>query len=186
MNKKFLIIILTVVIITTACSFNQKKNENNNLTPLTVKELYDFELIRADWTEEQFQESDFQKKINLAGEIVYFNDIVEYVFLNSDTPSSVKVSGATEGKGPRGIAVGSTFEEVLALFPQDHDWEKSAYGEFYGKVYETEEFEPMGRVSLPNGEKRITISTEEGYPFIQINFKNDIVENYIIYLIDVH
>ena len=183
---RFLIIVLTVVSFATACSFNQKKNENNNLTPLTAKELYDFELIRDDWTETQFQELGLQKKTNLAGEIIYYNEFIEYVFRDSETPTAVRVVGISDIKGPRGIAVGSTFDEVLSLFPQDHDWKKSPFGEFYGKVYETEEFEPMGRVSTYNDTKRITLAPEEIYPFIQINFKDDIVQNYVIYLIDVH
>lgn len=186
---RYLFLIFTIAFIATACSNYQKKNENNNLTPLTplaAKELYDFELIRGDWTETQFQELGMQKKTNLADEIIYYNEFIEYVFLDSETPTAVMVFGISDIKGPRGIAVGSTFDEVLALFPQDHDWKKSSFGEFYGKVYETEEFEPMGRVSTYNDTKRITLAPEEIYPFIQINFKNDIVQNYVIYLIDVH
>lgn len=159
----------------------------NDSTYLSAAELNSFELLRADWTTDQMEELGLQKDINEpAGETTYFNDVIKYVYslYFSETPLlfSVTVLGPCEVDGPRGISIGDTFEEVLTLFPQEKDWEKSLRGEFYGLLYEgAERQEPTGYVHGSNGMKTITITTARN-PWIRFEFKDDILVSYSISL----
>ncbi|KRE51508.1 hypothetical protein [Paenibacillus sp. Soil522] len=100
---------------------------------LTEQEIYDFELLRSDWTKEQIGVLGLKKEVNEgAGETYFSNELVKYIFfdyIEETTPAVVDVFG--ESVGPRGISVGDTFDDVMALFPQDEDWRSNVYGTHY-------------------------------------------------------
>mgnify|MGYP003603174701 FL=1 len=143
--------------------------------------------MHPDWTKEQFEDIGLKKEVNdLAGEIVYSSQCVKYLFRGTETPTAVTVYALCDVDTPRNINIGDSFDKVLSLFPQEKNWENSKFGEFYGQSYETDQHEPTGAVGSFNGERMITLTTENVYPFIQIYFKDDRVESYRIFLIDAH
>lgn len=105
-------------------------SETNAPVPavLTEQDIYDFELLRSDWSKEQMEELGLEKEVNVpAGETYYSNDFIRYTYFDyveEVTPAVVHVYG--EYPGPRGISVGNHFDDVLALFPQDEDWRSNA------------------------------------------------------------
>lgn len=187
MTSKKLLIVISLIIFTTlifsSCKNNEKKQEQttNTIEPriFTVEEIYNFELLRSDWTKEQMEKANFKKKDNEPnGWTTYCDDNIEYVYYDwfeSKTPEVIAVYGTYEG--PRGIKIGDKFEDVLSKFPQEKDWKKSTFGEFYGTIYETEQWEPVGGIRNEE-EKHITLHSKQGGPFYTIYFKNDIVTHY--------
>ncbi|MGM0885271.1 MAG: hypothetical protein ACQEXQ_30040 [Bacillota bacterium] len=154
---------------------------------LTEQEIYDFELLRSDWTKEQIGVLGLKKEVNEgAGETYFSNELVKYIFfdyIEETTPAVVDVFG--ESVGPRGISVGDTFDDVMTLFPQDEDWRSNAYGVFYGQ-YDKYKERPIGMTGYvstdDNGDKYITFTTEKS-PWMRIFFQGDVVTHYTIYLI---
>lgn len=154
---------------------------------LTEQEIFDFELLRSDWTKEQMIEFGLKKEVNdLGGETSFSNDVVKYIYFDyfeETTPAIVDVFG--ECVGPRGISVGDTFDDVMGLFPQDEDWRSNAYGVFYGQYDKYKEI-PIGLTGYvstdDNGDKKITFTTEKS-PWMRIFFQGDVVTHYTIYLI---
>jgi len=132
-------------------------------TPLLQSELQDFELLHEDWTEEQMMTAGLNQRLYPSGFRVYYNDSVNYQYGspygNDRTPDTLTVYGPIDIAGPRKISIGDTFEEVLAKFPQEQD------------------------ASELNDTKRITLVPAEGLPFLQIDFKNDKLTEYRIYMI---
>ena len=162
----------------------QEPQMNGNLTVMTADELNQFELLRANWTEDQMIQSGLEKQANeLAGERTYSNQSVTYsygnIYGNNKTPDFVDVHGTIDGKGPRDIAVGDTFDGVLNKFPREKDWRTSENGEFYGKVSK-ESVVPTGFVS--DNKKEIIIWPQEQVPRLVIFFKDGAVEHYTIYI----
>ncbi|WP_066495546.1 hypothetical protein [Abyssisolibacter fermentans] len=190
MTSKKLLIVISLIIFTTlifsSCKNNEKKKEQTTNTFVeprifSVEEIYNFELLRSDWTKEQMDKANFKKKDNEPnGWTTYCDDNIEYIYYDwfeSKTPEVIAVYG--EYEGPRGIKIGDKFEDVLYKFPQEKDWKKSTFGEFYGTIYETEQWEPVGNVGIRNEEeKHITLHSKQGGPFYTIYFKNDIVTHY--------
>jgi hypothetical protein len=156
------------------------------IEPLTQAELKDFPLLREDWTEAQMLDAGLNQRIYPAGFRVYYNDSVNYQFGspygNGLTPDSLRVYGLIEVAGPRKICVGDSFEEVLAKFPEEQDWRTSENGLFYGQMIK-DQYTAHGHAYEFNDTKRITLAPSEGLPFIQIDFKNDILTEYRIYFI---
>lgn len=152
-----------------------------------IQEIYDFELLRSDWTKEQMEELGLKKEVNEgAGETYFSNELIKYIYfdyIEETTPAVVDVFG--ECVGPRGISVGDTFDDVMALFPQDEDWRSNAYGLFYGQFdkYKERPIGFTGYVSTDdNGDKEITFTTDKS-PWMRIFFQGDVVTHYTIYLI---
>ena len=166
----------------------QEPQTGEDLTTLTADELYEFELLRADWTEEQLLELGLNKEVNdLTGERIYSNEYIKYsygnIYGNNKTPDLLDVFGKCDVQGPRGIAVGDTFDSVLNKFPQEKDWRTSENGEFYGEVSK-ELVVPTGLVSKNenNKEIKIVIWPQEQVPRLIIFFNNGIVDHYTIYI----
>lgn len=156
---------------------------------MTEQDIFDFELLRKDWTKEQMEELGLEKKVNeAAGETIYSNDYISYTYTFRGTddalPGIIDVFGET-ADGPRGISVGDTFEDVMALFPQDEDWQNNTFGLFYGQFDKYKE-RPIGSAGYvymnENGEKDITLTTGT-YTWMRIFFQEDVVTHYTIYLI---
>lgn len=154
---------------------------------LTEQEIYDFELLRSDWTKEKMEELGLNKEVNDGGGETYFsNELVKYIYfdyIEETTPAVVDVFG--ECVGPRGINIGDTFDEVMAQFPQVEDWRSNANGVFYGQFdkYKERPIGFSGYVSTDeNGDKEITFTTDKS-PWMRIFFQGDVVTHYTIYLI---
>ncbi|HVI41759.1 MAG TPA: hypothetical protein VM577_13995 [Anaerovoracaceae bacterium] len=65
----------------------------------------------------------------------------------SETPVFVTVKGPIDVQGPRGIAVGDTFESIIAKFPQEKDWQLIYNGEVYGdQAVDMEAQEPCASI----------------------------------------
>ena len=160
---------------------------NNFSTKLTSKELNKLEFLRADWTENQMLGDGFELKQNNEFDRIYSKGCVEYhygnEFGNGETPDWVSVSGSIDVPGPRLIAVGDRFEDVILKFPNEENWEESEKGEIYGK-YEDNDDQPyqMGSVRESGDTKVISVYPEEGIPCLFIYFKNDVVVSYKIEL----
>ncbi len=162
---------------------------NPSASVLSSQEIYDLEFLRADWSKEQMQNTGLEKQVNdLAGETSYFDENIKYIYIDyfeEKTPGVIDVFG--EYPGPKGFHVGDTFEDVLALFPQDEDWENNESGVFYGmydpKSHGKFDMGSYGYVATYNGEKEITLVTENVYPFLRIFFKGDVVSHFTFYLI---
>lgn len=158
---------------------------------MTKQEVFAFNLLRHDWTKEQMVELGLKKEVNdLGGETYFSNDIVKYIYFDArsveTTPAVVDVFG--DHPGPRGIRVGDTFEEVMALFPQYKDWKSTANGVFYGEYdpdAEQDTWGPSGYVTQDDGNKDISILTDV-YPFVRIFFKDDVLTHYTFFLISAH
>lgn len=154
---------------------------------LTEQDIYDFDLLRADWSKDKMEEIGLKKEVNDgAGETNYSNEIVKYTYFDyfeEATPAVVHVFG--DHPGPRGISVGDTFDEVMSLFPQNEDWKTNSYGVFYGQFDKYKEY-PIGLTGYvrtdDNGDKAITFTTENS-PWMRIFFQGDEVKNYTIYLL---
>ncbi|WDV48141.1 hypothetical protein PV797_10685 [Clostridiaceae bacterium M8S5] len=185
--KKTSIIMIVIITHLIVCSCNGNVNkdkvtsENKKAKIFIAKEIYEFKLLRSDWTKEQMEKEDFKKKDDEPeGWTTYCDDGVEYLYYDwfeSKTPEVITVYGKHEG--PRGIKIGDKFEEVLSKFPQEKDWKKSDYGEFYGTIYDTDQWEPTGNVGIRNEEeKHITLHSKQGGPFFTIYFRNNIVSQY--------
>jgi len=154
---------------------------------LTEQDLYDFELLRFDWTKEQMEELGLEKKVNDgAGETTYSNDYISYSYLDyweENAPGIIDVFG--ECDGPRDISVGDKFDDVMALFPQDEDWRSNANGVFYGQFdkYKERPIGSTGYVSTDDsGDKAITFTTDKS-AWMRMFFQGDEVTHYTIYLI---
>lgn len=154
---------------------------------LTEQDIYDFELLRSDWTKEQMGELGLKKEVNdLGGETYFSNELVEYIYFDyfeEKTPAIVDVFG--ECVGPRGNNIGDTFDDVMAMFPQDEDWRSNAHGVFYGQFdkYKERTIGFTGYVSTDeNGDKDITLTTDKSL-WMRIFFQGDVVTHYTIYLI---
>lgn len=190
MRNKILIIICFLTIVFTITSCRQAETDPPTQPPkLSSKEILDFSLLRKDWTEQQMQEAGLQKTVTNAGEIIYYDGNISYTLDEySGVPRCVEIYGECDEELPRGLYVGQSFEDVLASFPAEKDWQKDPNKIFYGKHYETDEHEPTGRVSAYEVDgyiiKMITITTEDVFPFLQIYFdKNDKIEKIRIYFI---
>ncbi|NIK80588.1 hypothetical protein FHS15_005779 [Paenibacillus castaneae] len=168
-------------------------SETNIPSPevMTKQEIFDFDLIRSDWTKEQMAELGLKKEVNdLGGETYFSNDVVKYIYFDArsieTTPAVVDVFG--DHPGPRGIRVGDTFEEVMALFPQNENWKSNANGVFYGQYdpdAEQDTWGPSGYVTQDNGNREISILTDV-YPFVRLFFKDDVLTHYTFFLIAAH
>jgi len=199
--NKILLVLIASVLFLYACSStdnsdtgktNEQQNPgsqeqtNKSAAALTANELFEFELLRADWTDEQMINLGLKKEVNeLAGERTYSNESVMYsygnIYGNNKTPDWMDVYGVIDVKGPRDIAVGDSFEDVLKKFPQQKDWKTSPNGEFYGEVSK-ENYIPTGIV-IENGDaKKIIVWPQDGVPSLHIFFKDDKVEHYTIYI----
>lgn len=164
--------------------------ETTPLPKITSKEIYEQEYLRADWTKDQMEDFGFESKINEpGGETYYFDEHIKYIYFdwyNEITPVMVEVYG--EYHGPRGFSVGDTFDDVLALFPQEVDWQSSTNGVFYGHFDpDGEQFDNAmsGHVLIQGddpGEKQINILTDV-LPGLRIFFENDIVTHFTFFLI---
>lgn len=190
MRDKILIIICLLTIVFTAVSCGQAETDPSAQPPkLSSKEILEFSLLRKDWTEQQMQEAGLQKTVTNAGEIFYYDGNISYALDEySGVPRCVEIFGECDEELPRGLYVGQSFEDVLASFPAEKDWQKDPNKIFYGKHYETDEHEPTGRVSAyeVDGDiiKMITLTTEDVFPFLQIYFdKHDKIEKIRIYFI---
>ena len=155
------------------------------LSYFSVEEIFDFPLIRSDWSKEQMEKAGLSKDTLGEDETYYFDDTVRYTYFDwrpeSTTPGSVNIFG--HYTGPRGIKVGDSFQEVLSRFPNEKDWKTSEFGEFYGKINETEEKEPFGSVTvIDNGEIWLTLSPAGYGPFFRVFFEDDKVTHYTFYL----
>jgi hypothetical protein len=166
----------------------EESQTGEDLTKLTADELYNFELLRADWTEEQMLKLGLTKEVNdLTGERTYSNEYIKYsfgnIYGNNETPDLVDVYGKTDVQGPRGITVGDTFDNVLKKFPQEKDWRKSVNGEFYGEVSK-DSVVPTGLVSEIESvkETKIVIWPQGQVPRLVVFLKNGVVDHYTIYI----
>jgi len=161
--------------------------------PLTKQEIYDVDVFNADWTHEQMESIGLIRK-SYEGSMYscYDNKSIVYGYLDfefnslsysTSTPWIIKVLG-DDIIGPRGLRIGNTFEEVMALFPQEQDWEINEEGVVFYGTYINEPDEPAlpyGKITTYNGFKQIDISTENG-PFIRMDFPEDILTQYTIYM----
>lgn len=165
------------------------------LPALSSQELFDLPYLRADWTKDQMeQQLGLEKSANDgAGETYYSDDRSKYVyfdFYNAVTPAVVDVYG--DYPGPRGFRVGDTFDEVMALFPQEKDWKSSPDGVFYGSFHHDAEYFDnavsayVSTESNVNGDPEITFITEGVYPFMRVFFEGNVVSHFTIFLIDAH
>ena len=141
MNKiAYLLVILLIFCSCSISNSDRQMNEPIEVNPLigtgeeyhlsyfSEEEIFDFPLLRSDWSKEQM-------------------------------------------------------EEVLSLFPNEKDWKTSEFGEFYGKVKETEEKEPFGSITVTsNGEIWLTLSPAGYGPFLRVFFTDDKVTHYTFYL----
>ena len=152
------------------------------------EEIEGFPLLRSDWSKAQMEELGLRKETLRNDETYYFDDTIRYTFFEDarfglEKPAVVDVYGQLEG--PRGINKGDDFNDVLRLFPVEKDWKTSAFGEFYGQIHETEEWEPFGSVGvIGDNEKTITVSPTGHAPFLRIFFTDDKVTHYTFYLVD--
>ena len=155
----------------------------NRLGIFIENEMYDFPLLRADWTKGQIEELGLHKEVR-DGTTYYFDETIRYIILDwysSTTPDIIEVYGQYEG--PRGIRVGDSFDKVINLFPIVKDWETSEFGEFYGKIYETEHWEPYGNVAVVSDvEKNLTVTPTGHAPWFRVFFTDDVVTHYTFYL----
>ena len=159
--------------------------DEDQLSYFSEEEIFDFPLLRSDWSKEQMEKAGLSKDTLREDETYYFDDNVRYTYFDwwpeSTTPCSVDIFG--HYTGPRGIEVGDDFKEVLSLFPNEKDWKTSEFGEFYGKIYETEEKEPFGSITvINNGEIWLTLSPAGYGPFLRVFFTDDKVTHYTFYL----
>ena len=124
-----------------------------------------------------------------SGDTCYYNESIAYTYFDfsslsysTSTPLSITVFGE-DITGPRGWRIGDTFEEVMALFPQEQDWESNEDGVFYG-TYISEPDEPSkppGRITTYDGYKTMDIITGAG-SFIRMDFPDDILTQYTVYM----
>lgn len=160
---------------------------------LLKTEITGLEYIRADLTRVQMDESGLEKEVNELGAETYYHD-GDITYLYSDWPEeaekhfAVIVNGKFEG--PRGIAIGDTFDEVMALFPQENDCTSDDHCIFYGQLDPEggHMYDVMTGVVSPQygGYVDIIITTEDGFPFIRLNFENDTLSRFNIYLIPLY
>ncbi|MDQ6420815.1 stalk domain-containing protein [Paenibacillus sp. LHD-117] len=156
---------------------------------LTKQEMYDFQFLRADWTKERFEKlGSFEKVVNEPGaETTYRDEDIRYIFMDRfsaiTTPSVIEVYG--DVPGPRGIRVGDSFDEVLALFTQDDVWKSNELGLFFGQFDSKES--PIGGTGyvsvFENGQKEITLISEDIIPFFRIFMKDDVVTHYTFFMV---
>jgi hypothetical protein len=169
---------------------SQPKDQTREI--FTQQEIYGVEVFHANWTKGQMDDLGLTKKVyESAGLTCYYNDSIAYSYLDFDldsegslasTPLSIKVFGE-DITGPREWRIGDTFEEVMALFPQEQDWESNQDGVFYGTyISETDEPKmPAGKITTDSGFKQIDIITSEG-SFIRMDFPDDVLTQYEIYM----
>ena len=160
---------------------------NSDVGYFSEEEIEGFPLLRSDWSKAQMEGLGLHKETHDAYTF-YFDDNIRYTFFEDarfglETPAVVDVYGQQEG--PRCIKIGDSFNDVLRLFPVEKDWKTSAFGEFYGQIHETEEWEPFGSVGvIGDNEKTITVSPTGHAPFLRIFFTDDKVTHYTFYLVD--
>jgi len=166
------------------------ENEVQEPAYLTKEELLDFELLYGDKTEVEIISVGAVKvsEDDANGESVYKIGNVEYLYMYfSETPVFVTVKGLIDVQGPRGIAVGDSFETVLAKFPQEKDWQRILNGEVYGdQAIDMEAQEPCAMVT--GGElnpdtnqpgKRLTVLVKYALPSVSFYFdENDRLTSY--------
>ncbi|MGO4699426.1 hypothetical protein AB4Z50_34865 [Paenibacillus sp. 2TAB26] len=167
-------------------------SETNVPTPevMTKQEIYDFDLIRSDWTKERMEELGLNKEVNDSGGETYFsNDVVKYIYFDArsveTTPAVIDVFG--DHPGPRGVRVGDTFENVMSLFPQNEDWRINANGVFYGKYNPDAAQDTWGSsgyvITQDDGSREVSIITEDVYPFVRFFLKDDVLTHFTFFLI---
>lgn len=157
---------------------------------MTAQEIEGLDWLHTDWTMKQMEELGLhQEQLDGMGETHFYNEEIRYIyldFLDQTKPAIVDVY--RDYAGPRGMAIGDTFEDVLALSPQQEDWRNAAYGVFYGRFnpdIEQERNKMSGRVSIQKeGEKEIILLTENLFPAIRIYFQDDIVSKLSFRLIN--
>lgn len=153
-------------------------NPNPDIEILTSTDIFEIEIVRTDLTKEQVVSEGYTYDGDLEEAVYFYNDLIKYVFTDKENPSAIIVEGEVDGI--RDIRVGDTFESVLSKFPQEMDWTANENGEFYnvdGNV---------GSVSGPTTERRITIRTDDGFPFIQYYFKYGKLQKYSIFFEDIN
>lgn len=175
-------------ITTPLVSVTPSPDNSPELPVFTEEEMFQFELLRADWTKEQMEAEGLEKEVIESGDLtIYSNQVLTYTYFdwfNTLTPAVVDVFG--DVPGPRGIRVGDSFEQVLALFPQDKDWKSDPHGFFYGDIeneYDPLEYALTGYVREYEAGKEISLVVEGGFPFLRIFFEDDIMTHYTFYLI---
>lgn len=121
--------------------------------------------------------------------IDYISDSFEFYFPFDSidkNPAFITVlkDGNGQFTGPRDISVGDTFDETLAKFPQDNDWETNSAGCFYGDTsYDDSrnEFEGGAVFKDLNGNiDQMVLTTRLLTPFLKIYFKDNVIINYVI------
>ena len=166
------------------------ENEIEEPSYLTKEELLGFELLYGDKTEVEIISVGAVKvsEDEANAESVYKIGNVEYLYMYfSETPVFVTVKGLIDVQGPRGIAVGDSFETVLAKFPQEKDWQRILNGEVYGdQAIDMEAQEPCAMVT--SGElnpdtdqpgKRLTVLVKYALPSVSFYFdENDRLTSY--------
>lgn len=184
MQKVFVLLALLSMML---CACTESNSSMLVSEVLTEHEIYDFELLRSDWSKKQMEDMGLEKEVNeLSGETTYSNNSISYIFFDYNEkliPQVVDVHG--EYSGPRGIRVGDTFDEVIALFPQDEDWRSNAYGVFYGQFdkYKAMPIRLTGYVRTNNyGDKEMTFTTEKSL-WMRLFFQDDVLTHYSIYMI---
>lgn len=162
------------------------------LERLTAKEIHELQWLRGDWTEEQIEKLGLRSEANTStGETRFYDDNIEYTYFDfwtsENTPAFIEVYG--EYPGPRGFGVGDDFDKVLSLFPQDRDWRKDPHGVFYNNdnfnYDKLEIFVMSGRVQMNDqGDKELTLATENVYPGLRIYFHEDVVTRFTVTMFD--
>lgn len=156
-------------------------------TTLKDEEITQIEAIHFEWDRSQMETAQFESVVNdLALETTYTDttNSIAYTYFDfhdTVTPSVIDVSGTIPG--PRGITVGDTFDSVLALFPNDKDWEQSIDGVFYGKISEVDEFAgAVGYVTIIDESTKIISSVTDSRLSIAFYFSDNILTHFKIYL----
>lgn len=176
------------IVITTMICDEKNMTSDGTITKLLSDEIYNTPLIKDYLTIDLAERSDLKKEKIDEG-YKYSNEFIFYYYDESGNLSWVSVI-SNDGNiiGPRGIIIGDCFEKVLALFPQEKDWHESENGEFYGESSESDEpfLGALGKASTFDSDginyKDMTLVTETQLPFFQLNFLNDILTEYRIYI----
>ena len=211
MSKRIILVMATAMLLLmfTACGNDNSQNESEETevptvivsqpaveneieepSYLTKEELLGFELLYGDKTEVEIISVGAVKvsEDEANAESVYKIGNVEYLYMYfSETPVFVTVKGLIDVQGPRGIAVGDSFETVLAKFPQEKDWQRILNGEVYGdQAIDMEAQEPCAMVT--SGElnpdtnqpgKRLTVLVKYALPSVSFYFdENDRLTSY--------
>ena len=211
MSKRIILVMVSAMLLSvfTSCGNDNRQNESEETEVPTVivsqpaveneieepsylikEELLDFELLYGDKTEDEIINVGAVKvsEDEANGESVYKIGNVEYLYMYfSETPVFVTVKGLIDVQGPRGIAVGDSFETVLAKFPQEKDWQRILNGEVYGdQAIDMEAQEPCAMVT--SGElnpdtdqpgKRLTVLVKYALPSVSFYFdENDRLTSY--------